>query len=55
MTSTARDVVDDGQRGEEDLEAERHAVAEQGEHSEGERDVGRHRNAPARAARAAGD
>ena len=47
------EVVGDGQRGEEDLEPERHAPAEQGEHAERESDVGGHRDAPASRARPA--
>jgi hypothetical protein len=50
MTSTAPEVVGDGERGEEDAQPARHPVAEQGEDAEGEGDVGGHRHAPSPAA-----
>ena len=40
-------VVDDGERGQEDLQAQRDARAEQRQHAEREGDVGGHRDAPA--------
>ena len=42
----AADVVDDGQRQDEHLGADRHARTGQGDDAERERDVGRHRHAP---------
>jgi hypothetical protein len=47
------DVVDDGEREQEDAERGRRPLAERGEHADGERDVGRHGHAPAARARAA--
>ena len=41
------DVVDDGEREQEELERRVHARAEQREDADGDRDVGRHRDAPA--------
>jgi hypothetical protein len=42
-----QDVVDNGNGQQEQLHAGRHAVAEQSEHADGERDVGSHRDGPA--------
>ena len=42
-----RNVVDDGQCGQEDRQPQRDAVTEERQHPEGEGDVGRHRDAPA--------
>ncbi len=41
------EVVGDGERGEKDLEPERNPLAEDGQHPEGEGDVGGHGDAPA--------
>src|SRR5690606_12888376 len=41
------DVVDDRECEQEDAHAGRNALAEQGEHADRERDIGRDRNAPA--------
>ena len=41
------DVVDDGEREQEQLQRRRDAAAEQAEHADGHRDVGGHRDAPA--------
>jgi hypothetical protein len=48
------EVVDDCQSRKEDLEADRHPVAQKGHHPQGESDVGRHRDAPAGSPVAAG-
>ena len=45
------DVVDDREREQEELELRRDTAAEEAEHADGDRDVGRHRDAPAVAAR----